>query len=451
MRSERLIYTFVSMAYYAASPWGHGVPVDGSDRIAGVAHKNGIPVTWIVNSGSIKVLAERINSWHEQYGDDVILLLEHHLPDNGHEEDFKQVTDSEWRELKEAFPWVETKVGAAGVISNTMIQTLEELEFKGLWGYCWEQSWWDEITHKGAPWGFWYINSGRYKAPHTGKGRITACEWTARDLNLAYHTASPCIYSTDPWDVLRAGLCTGENIEYWKKLFNDYIYNTDKNEFVYFTQQQESHEMDVTDAFEIMPASDILESEKMLDNFFKYIKGFNITIMTLPSAIEHYQSSNQQTAPCYMLTQDSDIRPEINKYTMTLGGVGSGPWPETFLYYDAQCQMAFVKGECRPRMLRNYTSNSKSDDDFDETVPMVIVEEKASTYERTENFIKIVFSINHKKPIPFGLVYWDDLTGFSVDECEGTLEAKVLENKLVFIRFNLTGEEKIIQLTLKKQ
>lgn len=451
MRPERLIYTFASMAYFADQPWGHGVPVDGTERIAGAAHKYNIPVTWIVNEGSVKVLAEKIRSWHAQYGDDVILLVERDLQHNWNAEGFKREVEGEWNTLKNAFPWVKTKVAAAGVISNAMIKALEEMEFKGLWGYCWEQSWWDSITHKGIPWGNWYIDSNNYKVPHPGKGKITACEWTARDLNLSWHTSNPCIYSTDPWDVLRAGLCTGENIEYWKKLFNDYILNTDNNDFIYFTHHQEAHETDCTDAFKIMPVSHIEECVKMLDNFFDYIKRFNITITTLPESIEHYRNRNSDTAPSYMLTEDSDIRPQLNKYTLTLGGVGLGPWPETFFYYDADCQMAFVKGECIPRMLRNYCGNRKSGKALDESIPMVIIEDKSPEYEKAKEYIHVEFNLEHNKAIPFGLTYWDDLSGFSIEECTGVSHVKIIGDKLVFMRFDTTGDKKTITLTLRKR
>lgn len=447
MRPERLIYTFVSYASHRDTSWGHGSPDEGVDLTAKVAHKYGIPVTWIVNSGSIQVLGERIRKWHALYGDDVILhcpMDEHNIKNRKIE--LKQAFEREWKILKEAFPWAETKVCAQGGITNDLIEVLEGLEYKGLWGYCWEQIWWDGISHRGIPWGFWYIDSDRYKIPHPGQGKIVACEWTARDLNLSYHTGSPCIYSTDPNDVLRAGLCTGENIEYWKKLFADYLHNTENNEYVFFVQQQEAHEMEVSDAFAVYPMSDVEECAKMLDNFFKYMSGYAITYTTLPKAIELYHEKNQYTAPCYMLTNDSPIRPEINAYTMTLGGIGLGPWPETFFYYDTQCQMAFIKGECKPRMLRNYIGKWNMEDEFKENIPSVFV----TKYNKSENLIEIEYEIGYHNPIPFGLVYWDDLTGFQVKACKGASEVKIIQDKLVFLRFNLTGEKKSIGIILQK-
>ncbi|MFC6649040.1 hypothetical protein [Paenibacillus rhizoplanae] len=73
MKPERLIYTFVSYAAHYDADWGKGVALDGIERTAELAHKYAIPVTWIVNRGSIPVLRERIGEWHATYGDDVIL------------------------------------------------------------------------------------------------------------------------------------------------------------------------------------------------------------------------------------------------------------------------------------------------------------------------------------------------------------------------------------------
>lgn len=448
MKPEKLIYTFVSYASYVETFWGHGIPEEGVDRTAEIAHRHGIPVTWIVNSGSIRDLGPRIRKWHDEYGDDVLL----NSPDisscnyGTRKQNLKQAFESEWDILEEAFPWAKTKVTACGNMDNEMIQVLEELDFQGIWGYCWEQSWWDNITHKGIPWGFWYIDSSRYKVPHPANGKVVACEWTARDLNLSFHTSSPCIYSTDPNDVYRAGLCTGENIDYWKKLFDDYLINTENNDCVFFLQQQEAHEMEVTDAFAVYPFEHVEACTGMLDKFFSYIKSYDITVMSLPEAIHLYHQKNQYTAPSYMLTTDSNIRPEINEYTMTMGGVGMGPWPETFFYYDSQCQMAFIKGKCKPHLLRNYVGKTRMDDDFAEKTPEVFT----TKFLKSDTNIEIDFSVDHDIAIPFGITYWDDLTGFKIAKCEGATDARIIQDKLVFIRLNLSGKRQYIRIILEK-
>ncbi|MFC4103414.1 polysaccharide deacetylase family protein [Paenibacillus xanthanilyticus] len=448
MKPERLIYTFVSYASHYDTDWAKGTPIEGVERTARLAHKHGVPVTWIVNGGSVPVLAERIREWHEAYGDDVILQTPFFLEDCGASKaKFRAALDRDWKIVAEAFPWVRTKIAARGKIYNEVIEVLEELDFKGMWGYCWEQIWWDGISHRGIPWGSWYVDRGRYKAPHAGKGHIVACEWTARDLHATYHSGCPVIYSTDPNDVLRAGLCGRDDIEYWKRLFQDYLDNTEHNDRVYFLQQQEAHEMEYTERFAVFPASHVEACEGMLDLFFAHITQYPITLTTLPKAVEEYHERNAQTAPAYMLTRDTLSRPEVNEYTVTLGGTGAGPWPRTFLYYDRECQMAFVHGQCAPHRLRSYVGKGDMHDEFEESVPQVWV----SGYERTEDRIRMTFKTGHGGPLPFGLAYWDDLAGFAVEACSEGVSARIIGDELVFLRFGLTGEPATIALSLTRR
>ncbi|MEK3884588.1 hypothetical protein [Paenibacillus sp. PL2-23] len=448
IKPEHLIYTFVSYASHYDTPWGQGVALEGIDRTAAIAHKHGIPVTWIVNGRSVPVLKERITEWHRQYGDDVILQSPFFIEDAGaSKETFKRALAADWRLVEEAFPWAKTKIAARGKIYNELIEALEELDFQGMWGYCWEQVWWDGITHKGIPWGSWYVDGDRYKVPHPGKGKVVACEWTARDLNATYHSGCPVIYSTDPNDVLRAGLCTGDNIDYWKNLFRDYLNNTAHNERVYFLQQQEAHEMEYTDRFAVFPASHVEACAEMLDLFFAHITQFPITLTTLPKAIAGYHEENDATPPVYMLTEDTLIRPEPNEYTVTLGGTGEGPWPKTFLYYDHECQMGFVKGQCGPHRLRSYVGKGSMADEFDERTPQVFV----SGYDKTEERIRMSFDIGHWQPMPYGLTYWDDLSAYEVEGCSEGVEVKIIGDELAFLRFRLTGERMKIELSLVKK
>jgi len=448
MKPKNLIYTYVSMASHYDTSWGRGTPDEGVDRTAHTAHKHGIPVTWIVNSGSIAVLGDRIRKWHDEYGDDVIMRCPNFARDAGKDKTkMLALLEAEWRALQEAFPWAMTKVAGSGIADGDAIAILEEAGFEGMWGYCWEQVWWDGLTNQGIPWGFWYVDGKRFKAPHPGRGSLIACEWTARDLHSSYHTASPVVYSTDPNDVLRAGLCTGDNIEYWKRLFDDYLRNTDANDQVFFLQHQEAHEMEVTERFAVYPFSHVEACDAMQDLFFQYIRQFPVTVTTLPAAIRAYRERNAETAPVYMLTSDSAIRPELNDYTMTLGGVGLGPWPDTLFYYDKECQLAFVRGENKPRMMRNYVGKWNMQEEFGDPVPPVFV----THYEKGADRIEIVYEIGYWRPMPFGLAYWDDLTGFAVEDAgPETIEAKIVEDQVALFRFNLTGGPRRIPITLRR-
>lgn len=448
MKPERLIYTFVSYAAYYDTSWGRGTAMEGIERTAELAHRYGVPVTWIVNAGSVPVLAGRIRAWHETYGDDVILQTPFFVEDAGmSKEKWKRAVERDWNVVAEAFPWAATKVAGRGKIYNETIEALEELGFEGMWGYCWEQVWWDGITHKGIPWGSWYVDGRRFKAPHRGEGRIVAFEWTARDLHAALHSRSPVIYSTDPDDVYRAGLCTSKNIDYWKHVFHDYLANTDHNEQVFFLQQQEGHEMEHSDRFAVFSPEQVEANAGMLDRFFAYITQFPITLTTVPNAAALYKKRNRVTAPSYMLVRDSGVRPDINAYTMALGGAGFGPWPDTFLYYDRDCQMAFVYGECKPHLLRSYVGQGNMDDEFALDSPQVFV----TQYEKSACRIELTYEIGHWRPMPFGLVYWDDLAGFEASSPTAGVELKTIKGELAFLRFDLRGEPTTVKLVLERR
>ncbi len=448
MRPERLIYTFVSYAAHYDATWGRGVATDGIERTADLAHRHGIPVTWIVNAGSVPALEDRIREWHDAYGDDVILQTPFFVEDAGmSKEKWKRAVERDWAVVAKAFSWAKTKVAGRGKIYNEAIEALEELGFEGMWGYCWEQVWWDGITHKGIPWGSWYVDGRRFKAPHPGRGQVVAFEWTARDLHATIHSGSPVIYSTDPDDVYRAGLCTGENIEYWKHVFQEYLSNTEHNEQVYFLQQQEGHEMEYTDRFAVFDPGQVEANAGMLDRFFAYITSFPITLTTVPNAVALYKAKNETTSPSYMLVRDSGVRPDVNDYTLALGGTGVGPWPDTFLYYDRDCQMSFVRGDMRPRLMRSYVGQWNMEKEFDQDIPQVFV----ADYRKTERRIEMKIEIGHFPPMPFGLTYWDALEGFDVEACAEGVEARIIGGELVFLRFDLTGEPRTIRLSLARK
>ncbi|RAU99817.1 hypothetical protein [Paenibacillus sp. YN15] len=450
MKPERLIYTFVSFASYLDKVWGKGTPVAGVERTAAVAHKHGIPVTWIVNSGSIAELGNQIRDWHDQFGDSVILNCPSFICDYDKGEmkhSLKRELEREWNILSHEFPWVQTKVVASGYVNNEMVQVLEDLGFDGVWGYCWEQVWWDGISHRGCPWGMWYIDSSRYKAPHREGGTVVACEWTSRDLHAAYHSGNPCLFSTDPNDVLRAGLCSGKDIRYWEHLFQQYLVNTESNDAVFFIQHQEAHEMEVSYNYSVYPLTDVEQSEEMLDRFFGCVRKFDVVRTNLPDAIRTYKTINPRTAPNSMLTGDSGIHPEMNAYTLMQGGTPFGPWPKTFFYYDSECQMVFTEGRTQPALLRNYVGKARMDEDFTESIPMVVLE----NYVKSDSQIDLEFNVGMTAPKPFGIAYWDELGGFEVAGIEPGIEYRLIQNKILFLRFSLEGQPKRIRVRLRKQ
>ncbi|MBD2843922.1 hypothetical protein IDH44_01845 [Paenibacillus sp. IB182496] len=246
--------------------------------------------------------------------------------------------------------------------------------------------------------------------------------------------------------MLRAGLCSGTDIEYWRNLFRDYLANTAHNDQVFFLQQQEAHEMEHTERFAVFPADHVEACAGMLDLFFAHITSYPITLTTLPDAVERYHARNAATAPVYMLTRDTEVRPQVAEYTMTMGGAGAGPWPDAFLYYDRDCQLAFVKGECTPRLYRSYVGKTGASDDYSEPPIPVFVHD----YEKTDSLIRLTYELGHARPGPYGLAYWDELTGYAVSACPKDTEAHMIGGELLFLRLQLDGRPRRITVELAR-
>jgi len=208
--------------------------------------------------------------------------------------------------------------------------------------------------------------------------------------------------------------------------------------------------MEYTDSFKVYPPTDIAATADMLDTFFHHVRRAGVTRTTLPAAVRQY-AANQATSPSYMLTPQSEAHVSLNKYTMTLGGVWPGPWPRTLFYYDKSCQMAFVEGECRPRMLRDYTRpNGRGD--FSVNVPWVVVEESDLTsYIKTDAFIEIRFTITTAEPTPFGLAYWDDLAGFEITQCHGGQGSRIISDQVAFVRVDVRPGVQQVDLRLERK
>ena len=72
----QLLYTFLSLATSRDTPSGKVVPVEGMKLISALAHRHGIPVTWIIDSHSVQESRSTLLQGHQECGDDVILFID---------------------------------------------------------------------------------------------------------------------------------------------------------------------------------------------------------------------------------------------------------------------------------------------------------------------------------------------------------------------------------------
>ncbi|MCO5240672.1 MAG: hypothetical protein M9904_11520 [Chitinophagaceae bacterium] len=442
----KLIFTFAALAYTVDAKWGHGKPLAGMERLAGIAHKHHIPVTWLIDTGTGTAMKDKLDEWHKTYGDDIALYLE---SENGGQVD-KEKMKTELDSLKVLFPWSDVKPLAASHRSNEMLQAGKELGLSAVWGSCWEQVGVDQITDRGTPWGFFYASEDNYKLPSLeGKGLVSV-EWTSRDLLKSFHTEAPTIYSSDPNDVGRSGLCSGADITYWKTFFDNYIRNISSNRFVFFQQHQEAHEMEYGDVCKSYSPEEIDEAEKMLDAFFAYVKSYDdlVECKTIPDAVQMYNDNFKETEPSVMLFDDAAVKQPVFWYGRE--NRATGPWPKTLLYYDKECQLAFIEGQLKPKMHRDYVHNRALYDpryyqsDYQPEVKLQI------PWEDME-FTEIPIEVNTDREMPYGITLWYDFDRYKIRQVEGATCIGPVENQVALLRLNLNKGKNTIVVHLEKR
>ncbi len=413
------VYTFVSCAYFVERSWGHGTPRAGMELLAEVAHAHRIPVTWLVNPRSAAEMAERLTCWHDQSGDEVgVYLGAPPEARTGAEErryfvsltydQMRRKIEGEARGVAEALPWANLRVAGAGYRSNTMVAVLEDLGFDALWGHCWEQAYVDNITDRGAPWGFYYASREAYKAPARYPGKVVACEWTARDLNKAFRTGKPEVYSTDPNDVDNNRLCSATDVSYWCALLDQYRRNAAWNDFVPLLQHQEAHEMETATVFRGFTEEIVDRTASMLDRFFAYAASLGeVSVLSLPAAVTEFKRRfSHQPATC-MLFEDIPVKTDSN-----------GPWPEVLVYCDDRCQLFFDRAKPLPVAARNYlaaTDTEAVEFAAEESPPEVTMEE----WPLGGAVRRVRITARAERPIRYGVALWGNYQEASIEPPEG--------------------------------
>lgn len=438
----RLIFTFTSLAYYVEAPWGHGLPQAGFHRMAQVAHGRGVPVTWLVNAKSGEAFKPDLDGFHQRFGDDVGLAWGSSTATPGEANDPR----ADLARMRELFPWSRVNIVGSGGRSNALVRELAGLGVEGLWGSCWEQIETDDITDRGAPWGTYYISLENFKAPAAAPTPLVSFEWTARDLCKSLHSGNPTIFSYDPNDVARADLVHGRDIAYWAAMFDQYHRNLAHNDLVFFAMHQEAHEMEYSEVCRSYTPDEIADAAEMMDAFFEYLQAKpGVELMTLPQAADLYRRENPRgTAPAYMLFDDIATGPMAYWYTK---GAPIGPWPRTFLYYDAECQLAFIEGKFEPILLRNYRGANEPDDRYyfaERDVPKVRLPYGREMVESGD----FEFAIESEKALPFGMAFWYDFARWRILDVRGATHWKQIEDKLVFLRLNVPAGRTTVRVRL---
>jgi len=439
---SELIYMFASLA----DRHRDGVTsLDGMRLLSDTLHPLGVKITWIVSPESARIAQKELTRWHGDFGDDIAVAT----PALAGSLDEKKKQMAATRDaIQKALPWANLTIAAWGHQDPEIVTVLEDLGFEGLWGFCWEQIEIDNITDRGCPWGFYYMDRDERLRPARHQGKpcrgVIGMEWTARDLLKSFHSGNPCIYSTDPNDVARGSICSWEDIEYWKGIADNYIQNTRYNDHVFLLQHQEAHESERSDLCKCYTVEDIKESVAMLDRFVRHLKTFpKIKMLTLQEAAQLYRGRYNKTPSSYMLWTDIPTPPPNPDYTWSMP---TGPWPKTFLFYDCDAQMMFIENKVEPICVRNYHRPWKREEYFAEPfIPRTkLVRNVRYHWDR-----EIEIEATSPKAMPFGLALWGDYSLYQLGDCPGLIEGKMLPHELLFLRYDLQEGKNVFRIQLR--
>lgn len=515
-----LHFCLISQAYFVDTDWGYGTPTKGVEKMGKLAHDHGIPITYLVTEKSASDLKDTFTLYHEKYGDEVQQQLRYAPKGSTHRSEREMIETASINEFKayiqqsrkgiiQALPWCEPTLNiiGSGIRSENLVLAMQELGYKGLHGHCEFQLGVDNIISFATPWSSFYISPRNFQCPalkDDNGERIVALEWTARDLCKSWHYVATEIYSTDPNDVERGGICTDTNVEYWKELTREWLRNVPLNGDLFFQMHQESHEMD--GRHEICHPFNPERVEftyKMMDLYFKWLTslpecfpegnpetGVRIAFETASEHVENYRKRCASTPPSIMAYKEIDIPRDLPYWDQIKSGIGycgyptkhvrmpseffyeyiqdaidshkfdGAPWSDSICYYDRDCMLLFDNEGSRntPIWAANYTKArarpnvrteridaeplSGNDTENIEWFQEENLPEPSSEWDEETKILSV--KVEAEKAVPWGAVFWED-AGF-----DGKTKVKIQSSDVPARSWLIDEKALLLRANLKK-
>ncbi len=416
--------------------------------LAAAAHKHNIPITWAVDTKSVPIIAKLITEWQMEHGDASLLMLDikpmwaanweaQQAANPGSStaamavhlvtmrEKLPAYIAKEWENVKRTLPWAEPSVVGAAFKNDVFLRALEQSEFRGLWGYHWNQHHTEpddpeasapEIDRAGF--GCFYPLEAS-TAMEAIAPRDTDDENTARPfrglVGLPYHTAA---HLTEETANLRAALLNGTAQQH----YDIYVENTAWNRWLGYVEH--------IDPLTVARLGE--EDIERLDAYFAHVVSVQETKpQLLAQMVDDYLKHHEQIEPITIVAAHT---------TPQNGEVKPTPILRTF-YCDAACELAFVEGAMEPVEIKNFASERVLQTDA--TKPVVTA--FAPTRHRTE--LRIAITIESIRAIPYGITVWGDHAGLQLIE-SNTDDVRWIGNHALFIRLTLQAGKNEFNLKL---
>ena len=397
-------------------------------RLAEIAHKHGIPITWGVGATSARSFAADLTEWNASRGDEVMLMVdvapiwgsgtdsddlsqsaEHIVTMREKLPDF---ISSERDRVQRAIEWANPIV-AGGVQKNHMLlYALAQVGFAGLWGYGGGYE-----ADEGCPFGCFFPSVDRHNFCGTSTSRIVGIPDTSL-LPTQTPLGSEETEDTDFQSQILNGTA--------QQGFDCYAANAEWNRWLAYIQR--------IDAVEV--ASLTSEQLDQLDTYLAYVREAPETqIMSLPDTVRACQEIGEQTQPTFLLT-DPKLKGE--------GEASTDSDKSIFSYYDAECQLVFEEGKIEPIQVTNYISPPVSSRNGAE-VNLPQIEQFRPSRSRSQ--LRMQFALESTKAMPYGLAVWGNHAGLTL-ATSNAQEVTWLGDQLLFVRINLQVGKNDVEVVL---
>ena len=399
-------------------------------RLAEVAHKHGIPITWGIGATSARSFAADLTEWHASHSDEVMLMVDiAPIWGSGTDSDdliqsaehivtmrekLPDYISSEKERVQRAIEWANPIIAGAGQKNHVLLYALAQIGFTGLWGYGW-----DDEGDEGCPFGCFFPSVDRHNFCGASTSGIVGIPHTSLLPTQAPH-GSEKTEDTDFQTQILNGAA--------QQRFDCYAANATWNRWLAYIQRIDPVEV----------ASLTEEQLDQLDTYLGYVSEAPETqIMSLPDVVCAYQDVGEQMQPTFLLT-DAKVESEGEEEASTDSG------KSIFSYYDAQCQLVFEGGKLEPIQVTNYISPPVSSRNGAE-VNLPQIEQFRPSRSRSQ--LRMQFTVESAKAMPYGLAVWGNHAGLTLASSNAQ-EVTWLGDRLLFVRVNLQAGKNEIEVVL---
>lgn len=437
---------------------------EGMRLLAKMAHQYNIPITWAIVADSAQFLAKDLTEWHNEFGDEPLLMLDIKslweenwaeltgqpvpAPNTESEpidtsmvgvspeiiaEHFVKMRETlpryirtEWKKIERAMEWAVPNVAGAEWKNHILVHALEQVGFRGLWGYRWDERGSIAEADRGSPFGFFYPSAEQHNFSAPAAGSIAG---------IPYFSAA---HLDNNVDNLRASLINGTI----QQNYDLYVENEKWNRWLSY--------VDHINAFEVAQLG--RETLETLDTYFAHVASNESTkLLPLSEMVDDYWTSCQQTEPTYIVAKTLDSQNSAESLepdsVMSTDGVTSTEQKgkKVFFYYDSKCQFTFSEGTMEPVDMKNYISppvmENLGGDALHQGASIHGVEyhlpEVASFRpNRKRSRLHVTFAIESTKAMPYGVTIWGNHLGLQLANSNAEVVTWVDEH-LLFIRVAL--------------